>query len=415
MSTRLHLGCGRVRLRDWTNIDAPGPNVYVVGQNEPTDLRAQLETTEHDYYARVGKTPEEIMRDGPEIGLPKLVDIAADLRRLPFAPESVDEILAVEVIEHFGIADRGAVLDHWFTILKPGGSLRLTVPDAEACAQSIDYGIATEGCSKAEAAEARFALRHLLGSRKDSYSFHLSGFTRDGLKRLLGDHGFENITEFENFHCYPSICLRATRPAERLGRHEYQKRLCGDFGIAPKDFVVDVGGGKYPFPRANLVIDIDPEAEKYVAHGQQFVLADARELPLAPKEADFIYCSHMLEHMPDADSLGAVVRELNRVGKRGYVETPSRLGELFAGTFANEPQHRWLVDEAPGGLRFEWIPAELRALVPVEYEAAMARVLRLSATPTRDERTIRQHYWRMHRYMNACLLWDGCFEVMIVT
>lgn len=57
----------------------------------------------------------------------------ADVSRLKMYNEnSVDLIYASHVLEHFGRHEYLAVLEEWFRVLRPGGVLRLAVPDFEA-------------------------------------------------------------------------------------------------------------------------------------------------------------------------------------------------------------------------------------------------------------------------------------------
>jgi len=52
-----------------------------------------------------------------------------DIVNLPFAKESVDLIYACHVLEYFDRFEVGQVLSSWRTFLRPGGTLRLAVPD----------------------------------------------------------------------------------------------------------------------------------------------------------------------------------------------------------------------------------------------------------------------------------------------
>lgn len=60
---------------------------------------------------------------------PTYGDVVADARDLPFASESVDEVYAGHLLEHF--APNDDVLSEWSRILRPGGRITITVPDAE--------------------------------------------------------------------------------------------------------------------------------------------------------------------------------------------------------------------------------------------------------------------------------------------
>ena len=63
------------------------------------------------------------------------IDVVADVRNLDFAESgSVDLVYACHLLEHFGRMEYRAVLTEWLRVLKPGGILRLSVPDFAACA-----------------------------------------------------------------------------------------------------------------------------------------------------------------------------------------------------------------------------------------------------------------------------------------
>jgi len=139
---------------------------------------------------------------------------------------------------------------------------------------------------------------------------------------------------------------------ELFPSHDHNQ-LIEIFGILPTDKVLDVGGGHNPFSRANYIVDYDLAGgvhrdghnipEELV---ERYIEADIHQLPFEDKSMDFVFCSHVLEHVLDPET---ACREIIRVGKRGYIETPRKWSEFFAGY----PSHRWLIDVIDGGLVFE--------------------------------------------------------------
>jgi hypothetical protein len=130
--------------------------------------------------------------------------------------------------------------------------------------------------------------------------------------------------------------------------------------IRPGDLVLDIGGWARPFNRADWVLDAEPyETRGYYgaslpAQGgsrEHFTretwvtrdVCDRAPYPFADKQFDFVICSHVLEDVRDPLW---ICREMQRIGKRGYIEMPSRIAETCRGTEPNQvgwSHHRWLV------------------------------------------------------------------------
>ena len=93
------------------------------------------------------------------------IDHVADVRNLAFAQDSsVDLVYACHVLEHFGRAEYRAVLAEWLRVLKPGGVLRLSVPDFAACAALYYEQGLVDGLS---------GLMGLIsGGQRDAFDFH---------------------------------------------------------------------------------------------------------------------------------------------------------------------------------------------------------------------------------------------------
>lgn len=99
--------------------------------------------------------------------------------------------------------------------------------------------------------------------------------------------------------------------------------------VNKKALVLDVGGGDVPYPRANVVLDkyLDNfERGTNLRLDRPLIIGDARKMPFKDKAFDFIVASHVLEHM---DNPVLFLKELMRVGKAGYIETPSILYETI--------------------------------------------------------------------------------------
>jgi len=117
-----------------------------------------------------------------------------------------------------------------------------------------------------------------------------------------------------------------------------------DTRIKKEDFVLDVGGGSNPHPRANVVVDKFPLDNTHrcgdlrVFKNQKFIKADGEDLPFKDNEFDYVISCHVLEHV---ENPAKFLDELSRVGKRGYLETPSLIGEYLI----PKKSHRWVILE----------------------------------------------------------------------
>jgi ubiquinone/menaquinone biosynthesis C-methylase UbiE len=117
-----------------------------------------------------------------------------------------------------------------------------------------------------------------------------------------------------------------------------------DLRIGKKEYVLEVGGGHAPHPRANVVCDkfIDTNYHRSgdikVLKNQKFLQADGENLPFKDKEFDYVICEQVLEHV---DNPAKFLQEQMRVAKRGYLEAPSILGEYL---YPKE-SHKWVILE----------------------------------------------------------------------
>ena len=108
--------------------------------------------------------------------------------------------------------------------------------------------------------------------------------------------------------------------------------------------VLEIGPGHVPFPKATEFVDWDPKRE--LPGPVHKVDLGVDPLPFEDKAFEFVYCRHVLEDMFNPFPL---CKEMSRVGKAGYVETPSPIAEMGRGVDGGSPpyrgyhHHRWIV------------------------------------------------------------------------
>jgi len=149
--------------------------------------------------------------------------------------------------------------------------------------------------------------------------------------------------------------------------------------------VLEVGGGHYPFAGVTHAVDKFPDANLERAHdmvlakGAQFFEGDLEDLPFQASEGLFdyayAYASHVLEHTATPER---AIAELNRLTKRGYIETPSPLREqlIYPGEFSEDYYHKIFVWVE--GDELNYIPIckdTLRTFAPADPYALIAKRL----------------------------------------
>jgi predicted SAM-dependent methyltransferase len=138
----IHLGCGDIASPEFINVDArPAPHVHYV--RDVTDLSV-------------------------------------------FPDNHADLIYACHVLEHVRHTAVKQTLWEWRRVLKPGGVLRLSVPDFDKIVHIY------ESCSR----DLESILRPLMGGQEYPYNIHYCVFNRRYLSDKLKDASFVEIREW---------------------------------------------------------------------------------------------------------------------------------------------------------------------------------------------------------------------------
>lgn len=142
----------------------------------------------------------------------------------------------------------------------------------------------------------------------------------------------------------------------------YQKRYV-NFKIKKGDKVLDIGSGYDPFPLATHLADFyegetSHRARKLVKDNRPFIKCDIENMPFKDKEFDFVYCSHVLEHVKDPSK---ACEELMRISKRGYIETPTKTSDILFNIKRGDDHHRWNITiRGNSVIFFPWTEKEKR-------------------------------------------------------
>lgn len=115
------------------------------------------------------------------------VDVVGDVRHLPsFEENSVKLIYASNVLEHLGRWEYTPALERWYALLRPGGILRLNVPDFAAI---CEYYVETKDLDSLYPA--------LYAGQTDPENFHYWCWDFKTLKRDLESVGFCNVRRYD--------------------------------------------------------------------------------------------------------------------------------------------------------------------------------------------------------------------------
>jgi predicted SAM-dependent methyltransferase len=167
MTDKLHIGCGKVYIPDFVNVDIFS-SVYA--------------------------------------------DVYADMTALPFDRETFSLVYASHVLEHAHRHMVLATLSHWRDLLKPGGVLRIAVPDFGAVVQHYHEG-----------GKLSDLMGLLYGGQNHPKNHHFVTFDHASLRADLNKVGFKETrpwdwkdTEHASFDDYSQAFLPHLKRDGRL-------------------------------------------------------------------------------------------------------------------------------------------------------------------------------------------------------
>ncbi len=133
-----------------------------------------------------------------------------------------DEIRASHILEHFPHSQTQEILKHWVTKLKPGGILKIAVPDFQR--------IARHYLDAMRVGMPAFTEAYLMGGQSDEYDYHKALFDEPGLRQMLEAAGLVDVqpwtSEIQDCAALPiSLNLMGTKPIADCGLRiaDYQK------------------------------------------------------------------------------------------------------------------------------------------------------------------------------------------------
>ena len=103
--------------------------------------------------------------------------------------------------------------------------------------------------------------------------------------------------------------------------------------------ILDIGCNLSAVEYAQTVADIQDFSKFYEKKNKKFVLIQNKSLPFNDNQFDFVFASHVIEHIAD---LSFFLSELQRISKKGYIEVPSILEDNIVFSKNSSEDHKWI-------------------------------------------------------------------------
>lgn len=181
------------------------------------------------------------------------------------------------------------------------------------------------------------------------------------------------------------------------------RKLLRMLSIPKGHLVLDVGSGDGPFARANVLCDkFISETENRIGPiliDRPFIAADIMSLPFKTKSFNYIFCSHVLEHVDDPEK---AMNELMRVGQKGYIETPSE----FLEKIKSSPGHKWYVSLKNGVLIFRGKESDVfdQSIQEISEDKLINK-----------DKTFMNFYWyNYYTHFNIAYEWSGKIDFEVI-
>ena len=103
--------------------------------------------------------------------------------------------------------------------------------------------------------------------------------------------------------------------------------------------ILDIGCNIAPVEFAQTVADVQNFSKFYEDKNKKFVLIKDKTLPFSNNQFDFVYASHVIEHVEDVSFF---ISELKRISRQGYIELPSMLEDNIVLSTNSIDDHKWM-------------------------------------------------------------------------
>lgn len=110
-----------------------------------------------------------------------------------FLPEQADIIYASHLLSYFSRQEAFPLICCWYRVLKPGGILRLAVPDFEA----LSYAYETADFKLSDILGPLYGRMEMVRDGSSEFIYHKTCYDYDSLYELLFKVGFINVKKYD--------------------------------------------------------------------------------------------------------------------------------------------------------------------------------------------------------------------------
>jgi 2-polyprenyl-3-methyl-5-hydroxy-6-metoxy-1,4-benzoquinol methylase len=162
------------------------------------------------------------------------------------------------------------------------------------------------------------------------------------------------------------------------------ERFAREFGVCETTRILDVGGAPETWdllavrPRVTLLNT--PRTKEEMSRAAEWVAGDGRTLPFADRSFDIVFSNSVIEHVGDWSSQERFAREVMRVGRGYWVQTPNRrfpVEQHLLTPLVHWLPRAWQRPIVERGTVWEWIarPAQDRRRFYLEHYLNEVRLL----------------------------------------
>ena len=110
------------------------------------------------------------------------VDHVCEADKLPFTNDTFDLVYSSHVLEHFERNKTQYIINEWVRVVKPGGTIRLSVPSFEALIRIYEVS-----------GDMEYIIGPLMGGQTYEQNFHYNMFDKNNLTKYLENAGCEAV------------------------------------------------------------------------------------------------------------------------------------------------------------------------------------------------------------------------------